>query len=204
MRREPAHWGQFRPLETGMNQSTPSRIPAVAVAFFDTSAADCDVDDPACEGMRLTFADGAEHRIVAAQLLPLARAFMWHGAKQKFIDAGAISRNPETGRSATVADKKAAILEVIERTTGAEPRWNKVREGGGGSGTLLLEALVRMYAGKKTRDALVDYLAGLGPDQKRALERNARVAPILEAIRTERRLAQGDDGSDELLAGLDD
>jgi hypothetical protein len=128
---------------------------------------------------------------------------MWHGAKQKFIDAAAISRNPETGRSATIADKKAAILEVIERCT-VQGQWNKAREGGGGSSTLLLEALVRMYAGKKDRAALLAYLDGLTAEQKRQLERNQRVAPVIEAIRTERRLASGkaDDGED-LLAQLD-
>ncbi len=190
-----------------MTSATSIRVPAIAVAFFKTDGnggrVECDIaDDPAL--MVLTFGDGTARDVWASDLTALAPQFRWHGAKQKFIDAGAISRNPETGRSATVADKKAAIIEVIERTTGADPRWNKAREGGGGSGTLLLEALVRMYAGKKTREALVEYLAGLTAEQKRALERNGRVAPILEAIRTERRLAQGDDGSDELLAGLDE
>lgn len=185
-----------------MATTEKGRVPAVSVQFFDHAQAECDVSDPGCTVMRLVFADGDSRLVTKHELTPLAAAFMWHGAKQKFIDAGAISRDPETGRSATVADKKAAIMEVIERTTGADPRWNKAREGGGG--TLLLEALVRMYVGKKTREALAEHVAGLSADQKRALERNARIAPIIEAIRTERRLAQGDDGSDELLAALDD
>lgn len=185
-----------------MSESTNSRVPAVSVTFHRANGDECGVHErPAY--MRLMFADGETRTVAEGEVDRLGVAFMWHGAKQKFIDAGAISRNPETGRSATVADKKAAILEVIERCT-VHGQWNKAREGGGGSGTLLLEALIRMYAGKKDRATLVEYLDGLTAEQKRQLERNPRVAPIIEAIRTERRLASGkvDDGED-LLAQLD-
>ena len=185
-----------------MSESTTGRVPAVSVTFFNGNDVECGPAEGAVR-MVLTFADGTSHTVTSENLSNgLQRAYMWHGAKQKFIDAGAISRNPETGRSATVADKKAAILEVIDRCI-VHGQWNKTREGGG-SGTLLLEALVRMYAGKKDRAALVEYLDGLMAEQKRQLERNPRVAPIIEAIRTERRLASGkaDDGED-LLAQLD-
>lgn len=186
-----------------MNESTNSRVPAVSVSFHHGDGEECGVHErPAY--MRLMFADGETRTVTERDIDRQGMAFMWHGAKQKFIDAGAISRNPETGRSATVADKKAAILEVIERCT-VLGQWNKTREGGGGgTGTLLLEALIRMYAGKKDRAALVEYLDSLTAEQKRQLERNPRVAPIIEAIRTERRLASGkaDDGED-LLAQLD-
>ena len=185
-----------------MSESTTGRVPAVSVAFHRGDGEECGVHErPAY--MRLMFADGETRSITEHEINRLADAFMWHGAKQKFIDAGAISRNPETGRSATVGDKKAAILEVIERCT-VHGQWNKAREGGGGSGTLLLEALIRMYVGKKDRAALVEYLDGLTAEQKRQLERNPRVAPIIEAIRTERRLASGkaDDGED-LLSQLE-
>lgn len=181
---------------------TPSRIPAVSVAFFDGNDAECGPADGAVR-MVLTFADGASHTVTSDDLSNgLSRAYMWHGAKQKFIDAGAISRNPETGRSATVADKKAAIMEVIERCT-VHGQWNKAREGGG-AGTLLLEALCRVYAGKRSRADLAAFLDGKTPEERRALERNARIAPVIEAIRTERRLAAGTgaDGED-LLADLD-
>lgn len=184
-----------------MSDSTTGRVPAVSVTFHRGDSEECGVQErPAY--MRLMFADGETRNITDHEINRLGVTFMWHGAKQKFIDAGAISRNPETGRSATVADKKAAILEVIDRCT-VHGQWNKTREGGG-SGTLLLEALVRMYVGKKDRAALVEYLDGLMAEQKRQLERNPRVAPIIEAIRTERRLASGkaDDGED-LLAQLD-
>jgi len=185
-----------------MNDSTTTRTPAVSVTFHRGEGEECGVHErPAY--MRLMFADGETRCITEHEIDRLGVAFMWHGAKQKFIDAAAISRNPETGRSATVADKRAAVMEVIVRCT-VHGQWNKTREGGGGSGTLLLEALVRMYAGKKAKVDLVIYLDGLTPEQKRQLERNPRVAPLIEAIRTERRLASGkaDDGED-LLAQLD-
>ena len=187
-----------------MATNESSRVPAVSVTFFDGNEAECGPADGAVR-MVLTFADGASHTVTSDDLSNgLQRAYMWHGAKQKFIDAAAISRNPETGRSATVADKKEAVLEVIERCT-VLGQWNKARDGGGGSGTLLLAALERLYAGKKDRATLTAYLDGLTTDQKRALERNARVAPIIEAIRTERRLARGNEGDGEdLLAGLED
>lgn len=186
-----------------MSESTTGRVPAVSVTFFDGNDVECGPAEGAVR-MVLTFADGTSHTVTSENLSNgLQRAYMWHGAKQKFIDAAAISRNPETGQSATVADKRAAVMEVIDRCT-VHGQWNKIREGGGGSGTLLLEALIRMYAGKKDRVTLVEYLDGLTTEQKRQLERNPRVAPIIEAIRTERRLASGkaDDGED-LLAQLD-
>lgn len=206
--RNMGHWRggmrvrDYRPLETAMSKSTNGRVPAVSVTFHINHGAECLINERP-DHMRLTFADGTDTIVQRDDLARLADVYMWHGAKQKFIDAAAISRNPETGRSATVADKKAAVLEVIERCI-VHGQWNKAREGGGGSGTLLLEALIRMYAGKKDRAALLAYLDGLTAEQKRQLERNPRVAPTIEAIRTERRLASGkaDDGED-LLAQLD-
>lgn len=186
-----------------MSESTTGRVPAVSVTFHRANGDECGVHEHP-ETMRLAFAGGNATTVTRAELQPLADAFLWHGAKQKFIDAAAISRNPETGRSATADDKMNAVLEVIERCVVAH-QWNKAREGGGGSGTLLLAALERLYAGKKARVDLVIYLEGLSTDQKRALERNARVAPIIEAIRTERRLAAGTAGDGEdLLSALDD
>jgi len=187
-----------------MATNESGRVPAVSVTFHRGDHAECGVDEQPAY-MRLAFGNGIVHEVARDALTTLADAFMWHGAKQKFIDAGAISRNPETGRTASVSDKADAVLEVVERTTGADPRWSKAREGGTGSGTLLLAALERLYAGKKDRAALVAYLDGLSTEEKRQLERNARVAPIIEAIRTERRLAAGkaDDG-EALLAALDE
>jgi hypothetical protein len=117
-----------------------------------------------------------------------------------YVDGAAIARNPDTGRSATIGDKREAVLAIIARAESGE--WFARREGGGAT-TLLLAALVRVYP-TKTPDALRAYIAGLDADGKRALERNPRVAPVIEAIRTERRLAQGSSvDSDAMLDDIE-
>lgn len=45
---------------------------------------------------------------------------MIHGYKQKIADAAAISRDTTTGRSATDADKRAAMQEVVDRLNRGE------------------------------------------------------------------------------------
>lgn len=179
-----------------MNDSTKKS--AVAVTFHTAEGTECAVDeDPLM--MHLTWGDGEVTRIPRLTLENLATAYMWHGAKQKFVDAAAIARNPDTGRSATIADKREAVLAVIARAESGE--WFARREGGAGAGTLLLAALMRLYP-SKTRAALAAHLEGLTADARRKLERNERVAPVIEQIRTERRLASAKvgDGEDALAA----
>ncbi len=124
---------------------------------------------------------------------------MLHGIKQKLIDAAAISRNPETGRSATPDDKWNALREVFDRITGDAPTWNKVREGGGGSGGLLFAALCRLYPAK-TPETLREFLAGKSPAEQAALRANPKISTIIDQIRAERGAAVD---SDELLGELD-
>lgn len=120
-----------------------------------------------------------------------------HGIKQKLVDAAAISRNPDTGRSATVQDKWAAIQEVFDRITGDNPTWNAIREGGGQTGGLLLAALTRMQP-TKTREQLETWLATKSDKEKAALRLNPRVAAVIETIKAERAKV-GDVDSDKLL-----
>lgn len=121
-----------------------------------------------------------------------------HGLKQKLVDAAAISRDPETGRSATPEDKQKAVERVYERLMAG--MWNEPREGGGG-GSLLFKALCRVYA-DKTPDVLREWLAGKSDEQKAALKKNAKIAEAILAIQAE---AAKDDGidSDELLNELE-
>ena len=106
-----------------------------------------------------------------------------HGLKQKLVDAAAIGRNPDTGRSATIADKYNAVRAVYDRLLAG--MWNAPRgEGGTGSGGLLFRALVRMYPGKSP-EALREYLSGKTPAEQAALRKNPRVAAIIEEIRAE-------------------
>lgn len=167
---------------------------------------------PAIEAMisgnvlELTFANGERLSIDASQLTPdIAAQAMMHGLKQKLVDAAAISRNPDTGRSATVDDKFTAVREVFDRLIAGE--WNKRREGGGASGGgLLLSALVRLYSGRKTEQQLREYVTGLTEKEQATLRASERIAPIIAAIKAERdaRVAAGAGRSgDDLLAELD-
>jgi hypothetical protein len=133
-------------------------------------------------------------------------AAILHGLKQKIVDAAAISRNQETGRSATVKDKFDAMQEVFLRLTDpVEPSWNKIerQEGSGGSGGLLFRALVRMYP-QKTRGDLETYLATLDLAQQAKVRATTRVAAVIAEIKAEDAKAKKVDGAgEELLAGLE-
>lgn len=156
-------------------------------------------------GLELTFSHGEKLTITAGQLSADLRAYaLVHGLKQKLVDAAAISRNPDTGRSATIEDKYAAVREVYERLIAGE--WNKRREAGegGGTGGLLFAALVRLYAGRKTDEEIRAFLAGKSDKEQAALRASSRVAPIIQAIKDERAAKKGLPDADDLLAGLED
>lgn len=154
-------------------------------------------------GLRLTFAHGPVLTIRTEQLAPsiIAQAII-HGLKQKLVDAAAISRNTETGRAASVADKFDAVKEVYDRLLSGE--WNKRREGGAGgsAGGLLFRALCRMYDGKKSPDDIRAFLEGKTDAEKAALRKNSKVAAIIEEIRAESAKG-GDVNADDLLADLE-
>lgn len=126
-----------------------------------------------------------------------------HGLKQKLVDAAAISRNTDTGASATVQDKYDAVREVAERLMAGE--WNKRREAGAGSGPggLLKAALVRLYAGRMNEEQLDAWLTAKTDKEKAALRKNPKVAEIIEAIRAERAKDTPAGAADDLLAELE-
>lgn len=153
----------------------------------------------------IEFGNGERIEVRPSVLSPdIREQAMFHGLKQKLVDAAAISRDTETGRSATVEDKFRAVFAVYNRLLAGQ--WNAVRgEGSGtGSGGLLFAALMRLYPAKGA-DALREYLGGLTPGQQAALRKNPRVAPVIEEIKAERAAdGDGDEPGADLLAGLDD
>ena len=152
--------------------------------------------------LALTFANGETLTMRGDALNSDVQQYaMMHGLKQKLVDAAAISRNPETGRQASVEDKYQAVKAVFDRLLSGQ--WNAVREGGGATGGLLLQALVRMYAGRKTPDQLREFLADKSDAEKTALRKNPRVAAIIEEIRAEQGKAANID-TDELLDELEE
>ena len=166
-------------------------------------------------GLDLVFADGRVLRVTAGMLSADIRAAgLVHGLKQKLVDAAAISRDPLTGKPATIDTKFVAVREVFDRITNPNGTWNKVRGEGGtgstGAGGLLYCALVRLYDGVQTPEQVRKYLDGLNGEQQAALRGNKKVAPVILAIKAEdaaRRAETGEeeeDESDNLLARLGD
>ena len=120
-----------------------------------------------------------------------------HGLKQKLVDAAAISRNPDTGRSATIDDKYNAVREVYDRLLAGS--WNKGRGDGGstGNGGLLFRALCQMYP-NKTPEALRAFLDGKTKSECAALRATPKIAAIIDTLRA----PSGDVDTDGLLAEL--
>ena len=153
--------------------------------------------------LSLTFASGDSLVIDSTKLAPaiIAQAIM-HGLKQKLIDAAAISRDPETGRTATIDDKYRAVRAVYDRITHPDaPEWNKTRagEGGGNKGGLLLRAMMRLTG--KSREDVMAFLEDKSKEEIAALRKNPRVTEIMDQLRAESAKTDGID-SDALLDGL--
>ena len=135
--------------------------------------------------LTLTFQDGRELVVNAANLPDDIRTqAMMHGLKQKCVDAAAIARNTDTGRSATINDKFDAVEEVVLRLTGPNPTWNKVREGEStGQANLLVQAIMRLQS--KPRAVVVAWLDGKSKEEKAALRKNPKVAEMILTIQRE-------------------
>lgn len=165
-------------------QTEAKRIPALEVETNDY-------------GLTIKFANGKRLMLESSQLTQdIQRIATVHGLKQKLVDAAAISRNAETGRSATVDDKFNAVKDVYDRLLAGA--WNAER--GEGSGTLLLQALCRLHADKPASD-IKEWLAKKSDDEKKALRANPKVAAIVVAIQAERAKVEGID-SDAMLNEL--
>ena len=182
-----------------MSANETKRVPAVTTEYDEGTGA-----------FTVLFADGKRHSFLLENLAPEIRLRATvHGLNAKLVDAAAIARDPNTGRTATLATKYDAVMEVFYRLTDATaPAWNKTREGaGGGGGSLLVAALVRLYNGRKTEEQIRAYLATLNDAQKQALRVDGKIAPVISEIKAEREAARGKRGSGvdtgALLNGLE-
>lgn len=164
-----------------------------------TIAAEVIRDGEIARGLVLQFSNGKVLQLNTEHLSPVIQSEgLWHGIKQKLVDAAAITRNTETGASATVDDKYAAVHEVFLRLTSG--LWNKPAEGGGNAGGILLMALQRVTG--KDKDVLKGWLDGKTTEQKNALRKDAKVAAAIAEIEAERLKANPVDAS-ALLGELD-
>ena len=183
-----------------MTKQSATRTPAISVA---TSTATATSEIAINHGqLTLTFADGTAAALATIDLgVDILSQALIHGLKQKLVDAAAIARNTDTGASATLDDKKTAVLKVLERLQAGQ--WNATREGGTTEkGSLLLLALTRLQP-NRDRTELETWVKGLDDAQRAALSSNPKILPTIQAIQAERAAARGAQAqSDELLAGL--
>lgn len=151
--------------------TTETRTPAIDATIYGNT-------------LTLAFSNGNILTLPAHDITPeLREQAMMHGLKQKLVDAAAISRNPDTGRSATIDDKYNAVREVYDRLMSGQ--WNKIRDGGSGTkGGLLFRALCLMYA-DKTPDAIKAFLDKKTPAEKTALRNTAKIAAIIATLKEE-------------------
>lgn len=163
--------------------TTETRTPAIDATIAG--------DDILTASLTLAFSNGLRISVNPATLTAsIQHMAMMHGLKQKLVDAAAISRNPDTGRSATIDDKYNAVREVFDRLLSGQ--WNKVRDGGSGTkGGLLFRALCLMYA-DKTPDAIKAFLDKKTPAEKTALRNTAKIAAIIATLKED----EADDGID--------
>jgi hypothetical protein len=155
--------------------------------------------------MTFTFADGRDLQLDVAKLSPeIQKQAMLHGIKQKLVDAAAISRSLETGRSASIDDKYNAVKEVFDRIIHTEtPSWNKRAEGkesstSTGGNTVFVRAIMRMTGKDK---AYVDqWLGDKTKEERAALKKNPRVLAIMAELQGA--TVVGGVNTDDLLSEL--
>lgn len=131
----------------------------------------------------LTFSDGRELSMHPATLAPsIIEAATLHGLKQKLVDAAAIARNPDTGRSATIADKYDAVKEVFDRITQPNGTWNKIRgDGTGNTSGLLVRAIMQLK--NLSREKVEAFLGTKSKEEKAELTKNPKIAAIIVTLR---------------------
>lgn len=153
--------------------------------------------------LTLAFSNGQVLELDAAHLTEaIIEQALMHGLKQKLVDAAAISRDPATGRTATIDTKFAAVKEVFDRLLSGE--WNKRREGAGAvTGGLLFAAMCRVYEATKTPEEVKAYLATKTDEEKAQMRKIGKIAAAIETIKAERaKPTEVDEAA--LLAGLED
>lgn len=132
-----------------------------------------------------------------------------HGYAAKFVDRAAIPRDKATGRSATNAEKEAAVLECFDRIVSGGD-WNAAKAEAApkiaADARLLARALERIYS-KKSPAELLAYATGLDVKTREGMMLNAKVKVVIDAIKAEdeAKIMAGVDQSaiDDMLAGLD-
>lgn len=137
--------------------------------------------------LTLTFINGKEI-VVDANMLSeeIRNQALLHGLKQKLVDAAAISRNLDTGASASVDDKYNAVKKIADRLTSPGAKWNEGRAAGSdpsptaGVNNILLRALMKMTG--RDMEYVKAYLGNKTKEQRAALRKNPRVVQIMAEL----------------------
>jgi hypothetical protein len=136
--------------------------------------------------LTLTFSNGNEIVVDANMLNQSVRdAALMHGLKQKLVDAAAISRNLDTGASATIDDKYNAVKKIADRLMLPDGVWNEGRKSAdagstAGVNSILLRALMQMTG--RDEAYVRDYLSAKTKEQRAALRKNPRVVAIMAEL----------------------
>lgn len=136
--------------------------------------------------LTLTFINGKEIVIDANALSDDIRNMaILHGLKQKLVDAAAISRNVETGKSASADDKYEAVRKIADRLMSPDGKWNEGRVAGepaasASVNSILIRAVMKMTG--HNEQYTKDWLANKTKEQRAALRKNPRVVQIMAEL----------------------
>ena len=177
------------------NRSDRSNAEAVAVETTATAAPTAipterrgvlSVDTSGHE-IRIEWADGSVRLIGLDRLSEEIRdAAMRHGLRQKIADAAAMSRNPETGKPASILDKRARVNSVVDNLINGH--WTAPTRAGSGETSLrsrVVEAIRRMNQAKSSM-AVEEALAAKSTAEINAMAAVPRVASVIAEIKRER------------------
>lgn len=146
----------------------------------------------------LNFSNGASLALSTDELNEeILKNAVMHGLKQKLVDAGAIGRNPETGKSATIEEKFNAVHRVY--STLLSGAWNLVRDGEGAQSGLLFRALCEFKQDVEP-DQIKMWLDSLDKTAQNALRKNPKIAEIIANLKpvNEEMLEKAENLLDEL------
>lgn len=128
----------------------------------------------------------------------------YHGWKQRLSDAAALGRNPETGQSASPADKLAAIQALATHYMSGSADWSPARAEGGNEGGITLRALARVQGVEveTMRARVAEQAEKRGITPKAYLARVAGAEAVIRAIAAIRAESGDAKAADDLLADL--
>ena len=138
---------------------------------------------------------------------------MYHGFIQRISDGGALSRNPDTGKPATAADKLARMQRIADHLESGSTEWKLVSAAPtkkGFDAGLVVEAMIRALAGCGSPEDVDRMVAqtiakGRADDREGALKLWASTRQVSEAIvliESERAARAAVLDSDDLMAEL--